>query len=153
MNRSFDEIKERKELLGHYRAYRRGIITLPYLERGLRVDLGKLDSYIDLHIDSKLLQGFIDIAILNIETTKELVDTTIDSLEFLINYAETSGRVMDPETHARYVSENILDEEVESLILNTLHIHGGIKNLLEISHDLLKTKQQAYNFRFCLFNC
>jgi len=144
MSKSIGELRERGAVVEQYRVYRRGIITLPYLERDLAKDLQKFDEYIESHSDSVLQPGFIEIAIMDIETTKEAIDSTLQALEGLMDYVANSGRVMDAETHAQYVSENSRDEEAESLILNTLRIHGGISALLQTSHDLLAQKQSAY---------
>jgi len=145
MYRSFKDRRERKELMDHYKVFRRGVITLPYLERNLENDLERLDRYIEVHKESPLQAGFIEVAILNLETAKDLVESTLEAIESLAEYVATSGRVMDRVSHAKYVSENIRDEEAEHLILNTLRVHGGITGLLGISHNIFAAKYLAYS--------
>ncbi len=145
MHKSLKDIRERKVLLDHYRIFRRGIVTLPYLERNLENDLGRLDRYIEVHSTLPVQEGFIEVAILAIETTKDLVESTLEAVEALMDYVATSGRVMDGVLHAKYVSEYVQDDEAKQLIINTLRIHGGIMGLLEISHNLLSTKYHAYS--------
>lgn len=144
MHRSFTDLRARKELLEHYRIFRRGIITLPYLERDLENDLERLGRYIEVHNTSILQEGFIEVAILAIETTNDVVASTLDAVEVLMDYVVTSGRVMDRETHAKFVSENIRDDEANHLILNTLRLHGGVEGFLGTSHSILAAKRLAY---------
>ena len=139
------DLRARAELLNSYRAFRRGIITLPYLERDLARDLGRLGRYIVNHGDSVLQEGFIEVAILAIETTKDAVESTLDAVESLMDYVATSGRIMGTEMHAKYVRDNIRDEEAKHLILDTLRLHGGVTGFLEISHSLLAKKQFSYS--------
>ncbi len=145
MRTSFADLRARKELLDHYRAYRRGVITLSYLERDLERDIATLGRYIEGHRGSVLQEGFIEIGIQVIETTKDVVQSTLGAVDALMDYVATSGRVMDPVAHARYVRENIRDDEAEQLILNTLRMHGGVEGFLEASHRILLAKQLAYS--------
>lgn len=145
MRRGFAELRGRKELLDDYRAFRRGVITLPHLERGLQQDLEILDRCVESHRSSPMLEGFLEVAILMMGTTKDVVGTTLEASEALIDYVSTSGAVMEASAHASYVTANIRDEQAKQLILNTLKVHGGLQQLLGTSHDFLAAKQHAYS--------
>jgi hypothetical protein len=80
-----------------------------------------------------------------IETTKDVVEDTLEAVEALMDYVATSGRVMDPEEHAQYVTENVRDDEAGQRIVNTLSVHGGLARLLETSHSFLAAKRFAYS--------
>ena len=145
MRKNFCELRGRKKILDNYRAFRRGVITLPQLERDLERDLTKLNRFIEAHRESKLQEGFIELGIQVLETTKDVVEETIRGVDTLMDYVATSEHVMNPTEHRKYVSENIMDEEARQLILNTLSINGGTEELLSTTHGFLLSKELAYS--------
>jgi hypothetical protein len=80
-----------------------------------------------------------------IETTNDVIEAAINALDTLMDYIANSGKVMDAATHERYVSANIQDEEARQIILNTLHINGGLEAFLATEHNFLSSKQLAYS--------
>lgn len=145
MNKTISEVKERRQIFDSYRKYRRGVITLPYLERDLQSDLGELDYFIRSYYASKIQLGFIEIGILAIGTTADAVCDTLEGLNVLREYVATSEIMMKPSAHERYILANMRDDKARQLILNTLRLNGGLEKMLLTSHSFLEAKQIAYS--------
>ncbi len=144
MSKTIVEMKEQKQIIDGYRKYRRGVITLPYLERGLQSDLREYDNFIRLYYTSKIQTSFIWIGIHAISTTADAVSETLEGLSVLREHVSTADNIMEPSNHERYLLENMRDDKARQLILNTLRLNGGIKNMLDTSHRFLEAKQVAY---------
>jgi hypothetical protein len=130
------------QLFESYRILRRGLLTLPALEKSLANDLRLLGPVVERQKSPKLELEF---GLQVISTTRELVDQTLAASKILRQFADNNDLFANAETFEQLVSKRVQDPEVIGWIFRILRRHGGVRKLLQYEEVRLARKLYSYS--------
>lgn len=129
-------------LLSHYRTLRRGLLTLPILEASIREDMAEIGRIVssERHTDLEL-----ELAVQALDLMVGTLEEAVASLIVLEEFAAYEPRFEDLAVMAEIAESKIRDERVRDLVSTTLHVHGGIRQLLAAEKARLDSKLRVYS--------
>jgi hypothetical protein len=123
-----------------YRAFRRGIVALPHLERVLRRDRKELGM---IAARGRLSEAEIAFFVQSLETIRESVEETIDGLRDLKRLLG-AGAALDDEALQTLLSRMVKDDRTRTRMLRMARWNGGVRQLFENAAEQLELKRRVY---------
>lgn len=124
-----------------YRSLRRGLITLPQLEKSVTSDLKQLARVVGRGQATKLEFEF---ACQIISTVKESLDETLTALKTLQQFADQNTSLFSAGAYENLVAKRVQDTEVKDWIARILGRYGSVPQLLQQEQTRLAHKQRVY---------
>lgn len=124
-----------------YRHLRRGLTTLPQLEKSLTSDLRQLERVVGRGQATKLEFEF---AFQIISAVKESLDETLAALKTLQQFADQNASLFSAGAYENLVAKRVQDAEVRGWIARILRRYGSVPQLLQQEQTRLARKQRVY---------
>lgn len=124
-----------------YRGMRRGLLTLPQLEKSLTSDLKQLERVVGRGQATKLEFEF---AVQLISAVKELLDETLAALKLLQQFADQNASLFNPGAYENLIAKRVQDAEVKGWIARILRRYGSVPQLLQQEQTRLARKQRVF---------